>query len=531
MIDSFQVYFSFLPAISQERFDPLSKLLTSAVSAASFEQAYIFAQLALFTFGLVLLLTAQGRSIARAVFCSCAAALSLTFVLGWEVFLLKLHYFPLLLAAMTLPVSATIAGALTILVGFFWIITAGSAAVFGVLLAAGFASLLRSSKPASAANGAGAILLIIIGAAVIPTPHTPDYPPDARVSIDNILSALPQPYIGPSRQFNCTDFSKYRSALSSHTLRAALLCLLLVLAAYGGRYDDRSRLLLLFSTLILVLVGSDSIIPAEALQYSPLQVISRLVPGLQLLVVPSILYPIAITGLIAALGHSQTNLRFEAGMVLVLIISVVDTLSGQTMFGLAPMPQLGAKYPLSSNVVEFSESAAVVEHFGGWVTQPGIANSRDFERLDRLQRGRDFEWTANAQPRPDLAKLAIDGNTHTRWRTVRPQQPGDWISVKFDRVVPVVKIVLSVRAAPSDYSRGFKFYTIAADGTEDLTVDHTPWRGPVLWTENGYPYFGRETMVIVDLPKQQEIVGFRAVQSAHARFDWTVGEIKLWKLP
>lgn len=532
MTDSFQVYFDYLPAVTQERFDPAAAALASCFSQAWFEAAYLFCQVSIITIGLALLFKAHGRSLARSVFCACACALGATFVLGWNPFLLKTHYFPLLLAALVVPRHDLVRALTLLAAGSFWIVSSGSAATIGLLLALLLygAAKKKLDRPGPA-TAAAALCLLAISVACIPDAYSPEYPPGAAVSVDNVLSSLPSPYLGSDRGLSPASFANYQHLTSIHTLRSIIVFFVLCACMLGAARDDTSKGLVLTSIFILVGIALDGFMSADNIEYSPMQVFARLIPGTTLLPTPSILLPLAIYTLAFALSRNQSNLKFDFCATLLLISAVADNLTGHHLLGLAALPKGNTVYPVDPNTIELSRSASVVNYFGNWITEPGLAEARQFENLERLLQRRDFNWSADAGPRPDLAKLAIDGNSHTRWRTVRPQQPGDWFSVEFDRVVPVVKMVFSVRAAPSDYSRGFKIYPITEEGEEAPAEAFSPWLGPLQWTADGYPYFGRTTMVIVDLPQQLNLRGFKLEQTANAKFDWTISEIKLWKLP
>jgi hypothetical protein len=128
------------------------------------------------------------------------------------------------------------------------------------------------------------------------------------------------------------------------------------------------------------------------------------------------------------------------------------------------------------------------------------------------------------------AWLALDGNPDTRWSTASPQRPGDYFEIKFNRSLKVLRIILSVIKNPSDFPRGIRVEAKENTGSYNIVFEKIDWLGPVYWTEEGYPYFGPQSDVVIDLPKEIEVSNLKFTQiSKDSKFDWSIGEVKLFR--
>lgn len=528
------MFYSFLPAAARERLDPVGYWLCSLIGAEHFQNTYLFWQITAAALGFAMLLRRGGRPLALSIGCGAAAALSAPFIFGPDIFLLRAHYFPLLLASLTVFASTAATLAASGAAGALWIITAGTAGPAGLLLAAAAASLLRSSRGEALPRLTGLLLLLLFlaSAALLPLPFVPQYPGSARLALDNVLSSLPPPYLGPSLEQVPAGFDPYQWAVRSHALRAAVVCLLAVASTFGStRYRPLSAVLAV-SLAVVLASAIEGIIPGEMLVYSPLQIVARLVPGFSLTVLPSVLLLPAATCFIAAVGWMQKRKTFEAALLLFAAVAAADAFGAGNLAGAAPLPP-PARFieATGSTPVRYSLSAAVVRYFGEWAADPEAPSRREFSKLKRLQRGADFNWAADASVQAGIAPLAIDGNSHSRWRTARPQQAGDWFKITFDRDVALLRVGLWIGPAPSDFPRGLKVYAIQPNGTEQLVADYSPWIGPIEWTSDGYPYFAEPWKVIIDLPQQTTLRGLRFESTGAAKYDWSIFEVKLFSLP
>lgn len=146
-----------------------------------------------------------------------------------------------------------------------------------------------------------------------------------------------------------------------------------------------------------------------------------------------------------------------------------------------------------------------------------------------MEAGRDFEMQVDASPYPGQADYAIDHKVSTRWKTGRPQHPGDYFLVEFDRPVNIIKVALSTRGHPMDFPRGI-LVEGSKDGKEFMKIINKPrWLGPLGWTQDGYPFYGRQGAVILDFPEEIEVTVLRFTQTGRStRFDWSIEELKLY---
>ena len=171
----------------------------------------------------------------------------------------------------------------------------------------------------------------------------------------------------------------------------------------------------------------------------------------------------------------------------------------------------------------------LIEKYGAWIVEPGVAEHRQFSNLERLQRGEDFDWIATANVNQQDANLALDGNVFTRWQTGRSQQGGDHYQITFSEPISVLRVVLSVKDNPAEYPRGIRVLGGDSENEFREILQQPQWQGPVLWTKDGVPYIGAYHQVVLDFPKQEQVQVLRFEQlvdsnSAH----WSINEVKLY---
>lgn len=81
-------------------------------------------------------------------------------------------------------------------------------------------------------------------------------------------------------------------------------------------------------------------------------------------------------------------------------------------------------------------------------------------------------WRLAAQPHPELAGLAVDGNLRTRWHS-EPQRPGDFFQVDLGQPTRVDGILLDHSLYRRDYPRGYRI-DVSLDGVAWSTVSEAP---------------------------------------------------------
>ena len=72
---------------------------------------------------------------------------------------------------------------------------------------------------------------------------------------------------------------------------------------------------------------------------------------------------------------------------------------------------------------------------------------------------------------------------------------------------------------------------MVASGEADVELfSQSTWLGALRWTPTGYPYFGGQADVSIDLPEAVTVRSLRFEQiSSHDTFDWSIHEIELYR--
>jgi len=167
-------------------------------------------------------------------------------------------------------------------------------------------------------------------------------------------------------------------------------------------------------------------------------------------------------------------------------------------------------------------NSIVYELTGSEWRSPQLIRSRGWSRAGTaiVSSGR-AEWRLTAQPNPDLAGLAIDGDLSTRWHG-NAQAPGDRLQLDLGRSVLLNGILLELGGHEGDYPRGYRV-ELSADGQTWSTVASDPdYRLPI--TELLRP------------ARQMADIRFPATEARHVRivqtgsdriYWWSVNELQV----
>jgi hypothetical protein len=561
------IYIAKLNFVARENLDPLLQLALQWISSDNAHIAttlYAIGQSIIFGFGVYLIAKSpdgieysnnrsanSGRdflaiifSLLSAIWC-CATP--------W---LLSLHWFPMLLAsAYRLECNrfdrwqSFVSHCVFIAVLAIWVWTAGNLAILGCVLAAIWLPLRRSLSALSSFSipiSFIPMILIACCTSVFVTPEysMPEYPPGARVTTISALQLAPRPLLGKWLEPNPLTYDTFQqfqfvSLLGFLTISGFFLLCLATQAFAKDSYlghtrqlrkfygDKRPYLLSMLAVLsFAVLLGGWQIVFSTVhpaiVDLDPLATLYRVIPGFALSPFSFWIFYFAYILLIDLFSSI-----YDADKGQKLSIVVIANLAAITMFALHHFQPLSLKAQTirGADDIANSPSGAILRQHGAWAGLPGVAKARDFKNLYRLKSGTDFVASASASPNDSEARLALDGQHATRWRTARPQSKGDFFQLSFEREVEIVRAVFSIQHTPTDFPRSFKVSNL--EGETLLT--YIDWPGSLRWTSNDYPYYGPQSEVVLDFPSNTSLSGLRLeLIAGNQTFDWSIAEIKLY---
>jgi hypothetical protein len=139
-----------------------------------------------------------------------------------------------------------------------------------------------------------------------------------------------------------------------------------------------------------------------------------------------------------------------------------------------------------------------------------------------LRFGLEPDWLSSSDSAGDLPRLC-DGRADTLWRTVGPQQRGDWVAVSLPSPRVVARLELALGDEPRFAARQLRL-EVSDDGRRWREAPVLPGRPPV---ERQPP--GGEYSQVLLLAPAQEARALRLVQMGFGwRRRWGIAELRLW---
>ena len=556
--NEFDVLYRFLNLPVRERLDPLLLAIIDPAISGS-QTVYCYLQLAIFTLGVFCLLHRAGQRPIDALISSAVVLLGIITVVRLDPFYLKFHWFPFLVfgldaarAERRFPADRGIVKIILAAVPIYmWCVTAGSLGVAGALLA----PVVRRAVFVDRSRSGAYYPFVVVSAAALslawmPIYRMPPFPGDARLAPVSPLTQLGHPAVGPDLHPLPLLYPNYLAELTFSRLRVegllfGYLAVFLLFAAIprifgifpqvrklrigrlvlnnGGWPKVLGLPLAVLGLTWLMLYASQ---PAAAAKNIPdlFFAIRDLIPGLALEPLPWLIVPFGVvTASLVVVVRSGNEHRVP--IIAMLSVTLIATSYATVWFGDRLYDD---HFTELQDLKKFGPSGYVGSVYGNWIfsgqAAPQAAN------LTRYSIGSDVNIKVDASINPEDAQLAIDKNYSTRWATKRPQQPGDWITFAFDRPLALKRLTLSIRNNSTDFPRGLRVEG-SPDGADFKVIyQFQEWLGPVEWTENGHPYFGLQSRVVVDLPETTELRAVRFTQTgSDPSFDWSVGELLLWR--
>lgn len=439
---------------------------------------------------------------------------------------------------------------------------AGSANQFGVLLvvlatlSAGALARGESQTRASFWRAHFLLPLLVLAAPSVwvlftaPLPDLPSYPQTAMVVPSTGLSGITYPRIGPDLLIPCIDRIGVKELLlPSATIFTLLAFFLLVSTPQLSHWERGLFRWNLF--LALALLG-DVAAPEDVAQLLPLATVGRLLPQVSFLDLSTLLAGAAL--LVAGLALILHPRRILAAPVL-LAVALTSALFCPEPFGVSPgvLSKRNAGRAYQSFIqaritgglttvdaeqfysVLASPSYSVVNNLGLW-------SLYERRRLERLKSRRipptEFFAAGSTHPRQNVSERLMDRDGQTRWSTANGLQRGnEWLYLRFQDFQTLDSIKLLTGLYTTDFPRGVRvlggnncpeFYAPPARGKFETLFEALPWRGPLLYTDEGFPYFFFPEVVAIPLRHQATVRCVVIEQiGATTEYDWSVAEVRL----
>lgn len=405
-------------------------------------------------------------------------------------------------------------------------------ALFALLIARYFWEREAPGSPLSLRAGS-AVLLVAAGPALwasfsAPTATLPSYPENSHVAPEDGTGLLYHALVGPAYSLLTLD----RPATAALYLPVSVLLLGLALALLATtrrtRSDGRIRLPLFASAAALCL-ALDCALPHDWSLIGPLATISRLMPWGTVVSITSLAVGlVAWLVSVAAVSHTSRVVAF---------VTCVTQLLGAL---LAP-PELWAPV-----LAQHLKSGASVEA-QRLIKSPSSSVVRNFLLQDpKLLERIPYYREQSTRRMYDLFRL---GGTYTLDPSVSrndPNRPGGRPRLSTGRAgqlgnelctatMPKEETLTGIEVSPGknwgDFPRSVEISAGSCSKTAAQPILTIPqWQGPLLFTSEGIPYWGRhhEVRIVFPEPVKAQCVFIR--QTGTARFDWAVDQIKILDL-
>lgn len=302
-----------------------------------------------------------------------------------------------------------------------------------------------------------------------------------------------------------------------------------ICAALSAKRTKSSNALAAFVFAISFVILMDSaIIPAKYGQIAPLASLARIIPE-------NIFYPLSLEffavgltllALLCSLSHFGTILMI--GLLCTLIALSSITSSALIAIGIPNSnisslinnnPQLKA---LSAAQI-ISPSMYIIRHLGTQVFS--IPKIRDATTLASLN---DFPHQLRSSHNQELLPLLSDSKERTRWYSGQGMQIGDeWIEIILPQPLELQGISMELGKYPTDFPRGLVIEATDNHGQKIEVISAPDWQGAIEFTQDGFPYFDSQADVRIEWPNSINTTKLMIKQVGHARFDWTIAEIRL----
>lgn len=526
-----QCFDAFYPAtnfISRGVYEPLTGLLAGWLELGDVERLGLLTNPIIFGLG-VFFLTSRNAGQLAAWIAGLGSGVVFVTLTRLDPIALQWSWLPALIASWLQLASAPSLVSLlnSLLVAGIWCVAGGAFAVIGVLIAA-ISSLVRFSRATLPVGVLVACLGLVAANMLTPIYSMPNYPGGAQVAPLSPLALQARPRLGGDLMPNPINWNTYLHHLELEVVPILALLLLVLVSLVFVNADEKSKSKSLLAPLAVLALYIPELSTDPAIRsHTPFAALRRLVPGVAIHDLPWYYLPLMALCPFIGLGEQTkraASIYLIGALVLVASFGIfTQRFAEPTIITSAKSCDAKAIARPTIKDLRVSPSALILNERG-----EGLIKERDREYI-RLVRGRDFRARLQASQRPRTAKFAWDDNHGTAWKTGRPQAPGDYVELRFNSEVRLDRINLRTGNS-SDFPRAFRILEWSTPSEPVELARVSDWRGPILWTTDGYPYYGPQSEVLVDLPRGTKARVLRIeLDSSHPIFDWAIQEISVYR--
>jgi hypothetical protein len=370
-----------------------------------------------------------------------------------------------------------------------------------------------------------------------------DYPVNAQLVPLSVLSDIGYAFFGPQRlplslyaPSFLEDFKKSFLFILFFLLPFIVTCLITFVMKYmfsKGPLENRLRIETVVGTFLSVLLMASIILKDGEFSYAILGILFRGVPGILWRPYPFLFPGIILVVFLLYMLRSFSLRSFYSNSICTLVLFIT--------YALLPFESMMIR-PSTHNttvvydperidfltLVHHSPSSFFMHVFGD-DAETYIEKTATRSELEVSGFKDKGLCHAVSSRNNEEASLALDGNHATRWSTRGPQEKGDWYEIVCEKAVSVSQIHLSIVHFKSDFPRGISVQ-IEKEGFLHEVFNVSEWYGSHQFTNYGFPYFGPQSDVVIDLPREVESTRFRfTLTRGHELFDWSIAKILFLK--
>jgi len=368
---------------------------------------------------------------------------------------------------------------------------------------------------------------------ITPVPSNFDYPSDisAHLVSDDGLSGMIRPLVGPEAPTIPTiDRPFIKNAYSTCS---ALLLLFVIIVGIPSAWKLKSKTMFGWCLLLSLSLVLDVICDESLSHIMPLATINRLIPQVYFFSLTPL--ACALTFFLLLLHLQSTKTEFYALFLVAILFPANGHPVLQSPIATRAKQELAAinDNQLKQKNEKFlvSPSLHVLNSLGIWILENlPQKNLIDVAKLDPAVKFFDSDESTTKE-----LHVLKDHNWHTRWST--SQTGNEWLLMRFNQVhnIDVIEPTPSNHFY-TDFPRGIRI-SVAKDCSlkEPLNANYEQvfimpeWQGELLFTPQGYPYFGHHSHVRVSFkePIAAKCWLIERTGKITSDFDWSIAKIKV----
>lgn len=367
----------------------------------------------------------------------------------------------------------------------------------------------------------GAILLVpaLLVSLRPDLPTFPDYPPFAQVVSGYGTDLGVTPKIAGQPLLVAVD----HAALRAIYVWPAIILTLLTALLWISKQRDRLIGIGFFLSVTLVLAV---LLPPAWAQQSPLPVLMRILPGLALLPLHGIV--LALAAFFIFLSVARHTIASTCVLTILSLFALYTSYSLQLPEALSSYETWQSSASTAMRKL-FSPSYAIIRENK---LAPDSQRSTQPFNFRSLRPAEIIEIRSNPVNAAPLSIL-FDGDLQKRI-SFGAQQREQSVTVFLAAPILIRAVKIDLGPYSTDFPRGVALFgTIDCSPASPLAtlplLYATPvWHGALFYTPHGYPYYGPQSEVILELPNPQPLQCLTITQlSYEPHFDWSITEIRV----